>query len=87
MTGTFSLRRSLLGLSIIDGLRSFSIDEICRTRTGARNYAEHYALAAMFNQDDAVQAMTTDGEIISFNFNEVLGHLIFPLARSFRRKL
>ena len=61
----------VVGIEYLDSIRSFTHDEMRSSPALMKEYAEQYALAAMFAQDDLVQmAMTTDGHIIGIDFTE-----------------
>lgn len=61
----------VVGIEYFEGIRSFKQYEMRSSPTLMKEYAEQYALAAMFAQDDLVQmAMTTDGHITGIDFTE-----------------
>lgn len=61
----------VVGMEYIEGLRSFSMDELRGDYFTRFDYAGHYALAVMFDQSDAVQlSMTPSGSIVGFDFTE-----------------
>lgn len=61
----------VVGIEFIEGLRTFTLDEMNSKLEWQREYAENYALAVLCSQDDNVQmSMTPDGHIISFDYTE-----------------
>ena len=61
----------VVGIEYFEGIRSFAHDEMRSSPALMKEYAEQYALAAMFAQDDLVQmAMTADGHITGIDFTE-----------------
>lgn len=61
----------VVGIEYLDGIRSFTQDEMRSSPVLMKEYAEQFALSAMFAQDDLVQmAMTADGHIAGIDFTE-----------------
>lgn len=61
----------VVGIEYIEGLRTFTLDEMNGKPEWQREYAENFALAVMCSQDDNVQmSMTPDGHIVSFDYTE-----------------
>ncbi len=59
------------GIEYMEGLRTFTLDEMNSKIEWQREYATNYALAVMCSQDDNVQmSMTPDGHIVSFDYTE-----------------
>lgn len=61
----------VVGIEFMDGMHGFTLEEMRASEFLRKEYAEQYALAAMFFQDDRVQlTMRTDGHITGFDFTE-----------------
>ncbi len=61
----------VVGIEYMDGFHRFELDEMLSSPVWKKEYAGHFALSAMFEQDDLVQmAMTADGHIVGFDFTE-----------------
>lgn len=61
----------VVGIEFMDGMHGFTLEEMRSSELWQKEYAEQYALAAMFFQDDLVQlTMRTDGHITGFDFTE-----------------
>ncbi len=61
----------VVGIEYIDGMRSFTLEEMRSSDEWQTEYAGQYALAAMFDQDDRVQlTMTANGHITGYDFTE-----------------
>ncbi len=61
----------VVGIEYIEGLRTFTLDEMNSKPEWQREYAENYVLAVLCSQDDNVQmSMTPDGHIVSFDYTE-----------------
>ena len=61
----------VVGIEYMDGMRSFTLDEMRSSPEWKKEYAGQYALSAMFEQDDLVQlTMTGDGHICGYDFTE-----------------
>lgn len=61
----------VVGIEFLDGLQSFTLEEMRSSDINKAEYAAHYTLAAMFDQSDRVQLMkTSDGHITGFDFTE-----------------
>jgi len=59
------------GIEYLDGLRSFTDEEMNAAPDGRREYCGHFAMAAMFEQEDSVQlSMTQDKHIAGIDFTE-----------------
>ena len=63
--------RYVVGITYLEGLHPFTMEDLQNSINMAFEYACHYALAVMFEQIDAVQMSTTsDGNIVSFDFTD-----------------
>lgn len=61
----------VVGIEFMDGMHGFTLEEMRASELWRKEYAEQYALSAMFFQDDRVQlTMRTDGHITGFDFTE-----------------
>ena len=61
----------VVGIEYMDGMHSFTLDEMRSSELLRKEYAEQYALAALFDQDDLVQlTMRADGHITGYDFTE-----------------
>ena len=61
----------VVGIEFLEGLQSFTLEEMRSSEESKAEYAAQYALAAMFDQADRVQLMkSADGHIIGFDFTE-----------------
>lgn len=61
----------VVGIEYMEGMRSFTLDEMRSSSEWKKEYAGQYALSAMFEQDDLVQlTMTADGHICGYDFTE-----------------
>lgn len=61
----------VVGIEFMEGMHGFTLEEMRASELWQKEYAEQYALAAMFFQDDLVQlTMRTDGHITGFDFTE-----------------
>lgn len=61
----------VVGITYMDGMHSFTLEEMRSSPKWKEEYAGQYALAAMFEQDDLVQlTMTADGHISGYDFTE-----------------
>lgn len=61
----------VVGIEFMDGMHGFTLEEMRSTELWRKEYAEQYALAAMFDQDDRVQlTMRSDGHITGYDFTE-----------------
>lgn len=61
----------VVGIEFMDGMQGFTLEEMRTSELWRKEYAEQYALSAMFFQDDRVQlTMRTDGHITGFDFTE-----------------
>lgn len=61
----------VVGVEYMDGMHGFSLEEMRSSALWRKEYAEQYALAAMFDQDDRVQlTMRADGHITGYDFTE-----------------
>ena len=61
----------VVGITYLEGLQRFSLEEVQQSPQLVHEYAGHYALAAMFGQADLVQmSRTPSGHILSFDFTD-----------------
>lgn len=61
----------VVGIEFMDGMHSFTLEEMRASELLRKEYAEQYALSALFYQDDRTQlTMRTDGHITGFDFTE-----------------
>lgn len=61
----------VVGMEYIDGLHSFTMENVKADHRAYLDYAGHYALAVMFDQSDRVQlSMTDTGRIVGLDFTE-----------------
>lgn len=61
----------VVGIEYMEGMHSFTLEEMRSSPEWKKEYAGQYALSAMFEQDDLVQlTMTADGHICGFDFTE-----------------
>lgn len=61
----------VVGIEYMDGMHRFTLEEMHSSKLWKKEYAEQYALAALFDQDDLVQlTMRADGHITGFDFTE-----------------
>ena len=61
----------VVGIEYMEGMHSFTLEEMRRSPEWKTEYAGQYALSAMFEQDDLVQlTMTADRHICSYDFTE-----------------
>ena len=61
----------VVGIEYMDGMRSFTLEEMRSSPEWRKEYAGQYALAAMFELDDLVQlTMTGDRHICGYDFTE-----------------
>ncbi len=61
----------VVGIEFMDGMHSFTLEKMRTSELLQKEYAEQYALSALFYQDDRVQlTMRTDGHITGFDFTE-----------------
>lgn len=61
----------VVGIEYMEGMHSFTLEEMRSSPEWKKEYAGQYALSAMFEQDDLVQlTMTADGHICGYDFTE-----------------
>jgi len=61
----------VVGVEFMEGMHGFSLEEMRSSALWRKEYAEQYALAAIFDQDDRVQlTMRADGHITGYDFTE-----------------
>ncbi len=61
----------VVGIEYMEGMHSFTLEEMRSSPAWKKEYAGQYALSAMFEQDDLVQlTITGDGHICGYDFTE-----------------